>query len=246
MRICFGTVLVLFAVLPILAGQSSTPGAPTLTIILPEAVKSETVQMVHHMVGQFGGYGGYVRADTGVSQYEIRAEAEGQPAKAIKILVYAPGCKIDKFDLVFSGDEKRSEPFVCSYLPTTRLSGKIPPDLAQQENAGIVVTYMVYWSNEYFGIVDGAVSTFDLARVKPESDGTFAVDVTDFSSDLPMSRSRLPAALHLTIRNAKTWNHLAHGLQPEATEFVTETDELRIEPTYPAGMRFVPSPGWNL
>jgi hypothetical protein len=137
MRLSFTAVLFSSLIFLKAPPQSPTVTAPVVTLALPESVKSETVQIVYYMGGQFGGHGGYVKAETGVNQYEIRAEAEGRPAQTIKILVYAPGCRIQKFDLVFSGDDKRSEPILCEYLTTTRLSGKIPPDLAQQENAEI-------------------------------------------------------------------------------------------------------------
>jgi hypothetical protein len=118
----------------------------------------------------------------------------------------------------------------------------------EDENAELVVMYIAYCigPRNFFGILDGAVAELPLTTVRPDPNGFFEVEIPDFAANASPSSSDPPAALHLLLRDSKTWNHIAHGLEPEATEFRTETHELRIQSTYPPYMRFLPSPGWNL
>jgi hypothetical protein len=237
--------LYVLAVLASLLGVTSASrkissiDAPTVTIVLPERLKSETVQISYFMIGPFGGYGGYEPAKPDVNSYRITAEVEGQAAHAIKIIIYAPGCKIQKFDLALSPNRDLTEQFVCEPLPSTTLAGQVPADFTADGNAEIVVEYMAYWSHKFCGISDGMVPEFQIAICKPERDGTFSIAIPDFSADMDTS----PATLHLVLYGSTTGNHIALGLEPELSEFRTETHELRIQATYPAGMRFLPAPG---
>jgi hypothetical protein len=133
-----GSLAVLALLLRI--GSPPTPAkasidTPSVTIALPNGVHSEVVQIRYFMSGSFGGYGGYVKSERGLTSYRIEAENEGRRADAIRVLIYAPGCKILKLELKFSGAENLSEQFTCETLPTVRLSGQIPADLLQDPEA---------------------------------------------------------------------------------------------------------------
>ena len=241
--------LYVLAVLASLLGVASSTrtisgiDAPTVTIVLPENLNSETVQISYHMIGPFGGYGSYEPAKPGVSFYKITTEVEGQAAQGIKIIIYASGCKMQKFDLALSSNSDLKQQFICEPLPATTLAGQVPADFTANGNAEIVVKYMAYWSHKFYGLADGVVPEFQIAIGKPERDGTFSITIPDFSADTDTSPAETPATLHLLIRDSGTGNHMSHGLEPELSEFRTETHELRIQATYPAGMRFFPGPG---
>jgi hypothetical protein len=177
-----------------------------------------------------------------VHSYEIKASSKDLPAHAMKILLYSPGCIIQNLILEFSGSEHVTKQFVCEHLPVIKLTGQLPPELAGKENAEIVIRYMAYWSHEFFGIADGPVSSFEIAKATPASDGRFEIDLPDFAQDRTSTTFTRPADFQLTLRDSKTWNPIARNLEPELPEFRTRTRELLIQSVYPANMRFLPSP----
>ncbi len=53
----------------------------------------------------------------------------------------------------------------------------------------LVVDYYAGWAHEFFGIIDGAVTTFRVATIPVDSERTFAVAVPDLAND-PVVRAR--------------------------------------------------------
>jgi hypothetical protein len=215
--------------------------SPTIAISLPEGIPSETVQIHYFMIGSFGGYGGFIEPRPNQTDYKIDASIQGKPANSIKILVFAPGCKIQTFDLELTEVPNPDERFVCELLPNIRIDGEIPSVLMRHEDAELNVRYMAFWASSFFGIADGPVTEFQVATTTPGSDGNFRVDIPDFSADNKDSSYPGGASLRFTLRDSKTLNPIALNLSPEQTEYQSETQELRILPSYPAGLKFVNS-----
>ena len=94
---CTFAILLGIAALQSLASQTASgpKGFPSISISLPVCVPSETVQIAYHLVGPFGGYGGYSQQRAGVRSYEIEASLEGKAATGAKLIVYAPGCELE-------------------------------------------------------------------------------------------------------------------------------------------------------
>lgn len=237
-------ILFTLAVLPFLAAQtpSKVDNSPSVSILLPRDIRSETVQIRYFMTGPFGGYGSYTEPKPDLSSYPINALAEGQPATAIKILVYASGCDFKTFDLSLSQSLNLNERFVCAPLPKVSFSGQVPSELMEGRNAELVIAYMAYWANDFFGIMDGAVAEFHVATFSPDWNGSFQVEIPDFSWGATMSSFRYGADLRLRLRESKTWNPIALNLAPELPKLRSEGGGLKIQSSYPGNMRFVPDP----
>jgi hypothetical protein len=59
------------------------------------------------------------------------------------MIVYAPGCEIQRFVIPLAEDSRVSQEFLCQPVETVKLSGHIVPDvLVRNTNAELVVTYM--------------------------------------------------------------------------------------------------------
>jgi hypothetical protein len=216
---------------------------PTVCIALPKEIKSDTVQIRYLMSGPFGGYASYVDPKPDLRSYRINAAVQGKAAQSIRILFYASGCRFQTLVLAFSGNENLEEQFVCQPLPTIKLKGQIPAELSEIENAELVAIYTAYWAQGFFGIMDGFVTQLQVARAKPDADGFFEIEISDFAADVHASSFEPSASLSLGLRDSKTLNPIALNLEPELSEFRTQTNALRIQPTYPMGMRFLPSNG---
>ncbi len=185
--ICFLTLLLA------IPGKAQAPPdsdpAPLVTISLPTSVTSDTVQIRYFLIGPFGGRSDYVKSGVGLRSYQIRAYPEQKAAQSVKIVIYAPACEFQTLDLAFSGNKDRQEDFVCRPLRSIKLAGQFPQELVENENTELLVTYIAYWMNRFFGIMDGFVPQFTVARTQPNTDGSFAVDIPDFTSDPSASSS---------------------------------------------------------
>lgn len=119
--------------------------APSVSISLPSNIPSETVQIVYHMVGPFGGTGGYTKSQAGLHSYEIAGAVEGKSATEIRMMVYAPGCEIQKFIVPLADNSRVDREFECQPVQWIVLSGQIVPnDLVRDKNAELIVSYMAF------------------------------------------------------------------------------------------------------
>ncbi len=221
--------------------KQSPATLPTVTISLPEDIPSETVQIHYVMSGSFGGYGGYVDPTPGQTAYEIEASVGGEPAKSIKVLVYAPGCSFRTFELELTKISNSTGRFFCEPLPQIEITGKIPSNLIRNEHTELNVRLIAFWGNRFFGVSDGPVTEFQLATTSPDPDGSFRVDITDFSADKIASSYQEGSSLNFLLRDSKTLNLIAFNLTPEDAEYQSEIHGLRILPSYPSGIKFINS-----
>jgi len=86
--------------------------------------------------------------------------------------VYASGCEIQKFVIPLTEQSPVIREFTCQRVEPIRLSGQIEPnELAKYGNAELVITYRAWWAHGFFGIADGPVTHFELAKMSPQVDG---------------------------------------------------------------------------
>lgn len=90
-----------------------------------------------------------------------------------------------------------------------RFSGKVdlPGDIGKQLY-DLDIAYMAYWAHQFFGIEDGFVTTIRLARVTPDQDGMFELQLPDFSKDAMTKSSQLDAGIEFIAREQRTGNIL--------------------------------------
>ena len=242
-RWAFAILLGMGALQSLASETSSTPDSPPVSISLPPNIPSESVQIAYHLVGPFGGRGGYIKQGVGLHSYEIASSVEGQAATEIRVIVYASGCEIQTFVVPVADDARVHREFECQPARSVTLSGQIVPnELVRDRNAELFVFYLAFWSHEFFGIVDGAVADFQLAAATPDANGMFQVDLPQFSADIAPSSSERRARLRFILRDSKTWNAIASHLEPELPEFRLADHSLRIQSYYPSGLKFTPGP----
>src|SRR5580693_607171 len=87
-RCCFAMILCI-AVLQSLASQtpSSQGVAPSVSVLLPPNIPSETVQIAYYLDGPFGGHGGYTEQRPGLPSYEVPTSVDGKAANKIRMIV---------------------------------------------------------------------------------------------------------------------------------------------------------------
>ena len=210
---------------------------PFVSIALPPNVPSESVQISYFLVGPFGGYGGYAAQQFNVTSYQIPATVDGKRVTEIRAIVYASGCEIQEFVIPLTAQSPVRREFACQQIGKVRLSGQIVPnELAGYGNAELVVSYRAEWAHSFFGIADGPVTQFEIAKMTPNADGRFDVNLPMISREA--TDSELQASVCLMLRDSRTLNHIASNLEPDDAELRSEDRCLRIRTSYPAEMKF--------
>lgn len=230
---CFGLCLALISsTLPAaLAQEEAASPLPTITLSLPADVSTEHAQINYFMTGPFGGYGKFVNTNKGITTYEIAASVDGKPATNVKIVAYFPGCEIETLELKVQS-ATQTQFLNCDPIRRTKLRGQIPPEaIPPNQPVEVSVEYLALWSHEFFGITDGAVISIKVGRAIPAQDGTFEVEIPDFSTLTKLGE----AAFQLTLRHAKTGNVLG-SLKP-ADESGNAYD-VEVRPDYPQVIQF--------
>jgi hypothetical protein len=178
-----------------------------------------------------------------MQRYVLDASVNGVAARRVQVVVYMPGCELTRYDVAMRGEnvERQAE---CKVLPEWHLSGQLVMDAATVAALGkrdsplvIEVRYMALWVSDFFGIMDGPVTTFQVATVPLGEDGSFSVMLPQLAQD-PAEKSakeRYRGAFQFQLREKKTWN-IVGMMQP--TEFaIPGLDGLELRTQYPT-LRF--------
>ena len=224
---------------PLLSDQENIRHLPEISISLPSNVRSETVQGQYFLSGTFGGAGGYINAKPDVGSYRIEASVKGSPAKQVKIVLYADGCRTQKFVVTLkTTTEERN--FDCEPMPTVTLRGVITYfRSSRNKDVRLEFDYLASWVCSFFGLYDCMVPTFRVATAVPESDGSFSVVLPDFTQD-PNEQAILPCCkgeFLVVLRESQTGNVVFLGPRES-----TLTHNLPLQSSYPSLIQFEPKP----
>jgi hypothetical protein len=238
------TCAILLVMFGFLSPEAQTPSkkgnSPSVSVLLPPNIPSETVQISYFLIGPVGAYGSYTKPEPGLQTYDIPTSVEGKPASEIRMIVYVGGCEIKTFVLPVTAGSRVKQQFECQPAATVQLSGQIvPTELARRHKAELVVEYMAYWAHGFYGITDGMVTEFRVASVSPDSNGVFQVQLPYFSSDVAASSPR-EASFRLMLIDSKTWNPLASELESELPDLRFKGHGLPIRSHYSDGLKFTP------
>ena len=160
--------------------------------------------------------------------YRIPLEQEGKPAKTLKAILYAPGCRLDALSYDMTTDAIRSAGYECRPLPVIRLHGKIAPAPAGDGPLDVSIFYMAPWSHPFFGIADGAIVQFDLGKAQLNEAGEFAIPIPDFSHD-PLSIRNGGGYLKFVVIDRQTGN-LVERVKPPADFIIGSASEIILSP----------------
>lgn len=221
---------------PLLPEQSNISRVPEISISIPSNVRSESLQGQYFLVGTFGGSGGYINAQPGVSSYRIEAGVKGTTAKQVKLVLYANGCQTQKLIITVKSISEDLD-FDCEPLPTVTLRGVVTQFNAfGGRDVQIEFNYMASWACGFFGLVDCLVTTFKVATVIPQSDGSFSVVLPDFTQDRNEKTADLgyKGQFNVIVRERRYGNTLAF-LRPR--EF-PPSEFLPVQTKYPTLLQF--------
>jgi hypothetical protein len=230
--------------LPLLFGEASRGQheEPTpFEIRLPPEIRSEQVQARYFLTGPFGGLGSFLKAEPEQNVYLIGTSVNHQAAETLKVILYAPGCQIVTIDVPSLSESEKTEEVPCEDLPSITFNGRVElQEPLRTRPYEVEINYMAYWAHDFFGIADGAVTTFHLARVTPDEGGAFQVLLPNFTKDAVTESFHRNAGLQFIARERDTGN-IVSFLVPAREEWKNLRD-LPLKPKYSTPVVFKPLP----
>jgi hypothetical protein len=184
-----------------------------LSLHFPRTIDPSSLSIRYYMTGGFGGYGGFIRTKSDTWDYSIETSYEGKPARTLKAILFYPGYEVKLIDIPSLDDSAtRNVDVELRPLPLIRLSGKvILPKSEASLYLKLNATYCAYWDREFFGIIDGFVSSFDLGSTDVAEGGSFSMMVPDFAQDPAVNSFKDHGAIQLIARDRKTRYWLDRG-----------------------------------
>jgi len=194
-------LLACLVILGIATPAQSSPDEVIFTISVLGPTSAKDVQVRYFVTDDAGSRWSSTLAQANEDKVVIRVNTTGRSAKAFKAVAFAPGCQF----VTFSADElstsTRQGDFQCVKLPTTSLRGTVTAPSGQQ-NLNVEAMYVVRWAGKFFSVPGASISPLALAKAPVDADGSFTMELPDFTADPLWSSLTKNASLMFFLEDA--------------------------------------------
>lgn len=198
-------------------------------------------------VPRIDGQGHVVAPENSPASYEIDGLVSGKRVERFQALVWAPGCKMMYFDVPeIKADVE--EHFVCAPLKAITLTGRVRGNHFEGKAATVWVSFDAGISGCFLlhtcdkggcPLSCPGTTILDIANATIADDGSFKVELPDFTSDPLVPRSSYLGFLFSTGENP---GNLVHNcLKPLSEDVRSMSGGLKIAASYPASLTFLPN-----
>ncbi|HET9183195.1 MAG TPA: hypothetical protein VFP59_13745 [Candidatus Angelobacter sp.] len=222
-------VLLLSSLLPGSASAQKNTGEPLFTISVAPPTSAKDVQLRYFLSDDAGVRWSSTLAKANGDKIQISANTAERTPKTLKVLAYAPGCQFVTFSADDLGTSTRQGDFQCTKLPTTQLQGTVPPPSGQQQ-LEVEAMYVVKWASRFFSVPGASISPLAIAKAPVESDGSFQMDVPDFTAD-PLWQSLTKNATLMFFLEDKANGHRVAELKAPVS--LGQGGNLKVAANYP-------------
>ncbi len=228
-------IFALFLAVPICVAAQTNASADVFTISVAAPTSAKDVQVRYFLNGD-----PTVQQSTSIAKPDeqritVKTGTEVKPARSFRAIVFAPGCQFATIQADDLTAGNRQADFQCQKLSTVPLSGKADISRFAGRDMQVEALYVCGWAGQFFGMPGLAISPFSVGKGKVESDGTFALELPDFSGDPLWKDLSHNATLTLFLVDASTGEHLARLSAPSA---VGRRGSLKVAASYPAQIQF--------
>jgi hypothetical protein len=178
-------------------------------------------------------YGASMQA--GQTSFEIQAETD-----RFKAVGWAPGCEMKQFDVTVEKSDVQLQ-FICDPLNTVLFHGRVVGiDVGNTARISVAhqslgILFWFYEGKERWAGSSPAPGIHEIATAAIAPDGTFNLELPDFSSD-PIVSHDSSAELEFRIGGLK--GH--YILRPQPVKGIeTRAISIRVAPSYPAEVSFL-------
>jgi hypothetical protein len=188
------TVWCILAALNVLAQEQSPSGSLPFHIGLPQTVDTTNLSIRYYLTGDFGMYSSFIRTKAGVWDYEFDTSYNGQPAKALKVIIYCSGYQVETFDFPsLAAVHERRVLLQLKPLATIPFNGRVLlPAHLSPEAIRVDVSYSAFWECEFLDLVDCLIASLKINSVELTEGGRFKVALPDLAHDQIVGSFRNP------------------------------------------------------
>lgn len=160
---------------------------PLVRIVLPNDVSYERAWVSYEVVGSQNSRTAFDEKVRSGPYYQIWAA----PGDRVKAAVWVPGCKMREFDLQ-TGSSTTEQTYVCDRTRDVTLRGRVRRVGRGTGSETVSVLYEAVWPCSFLSYCPPGPNFcqfscgwqgIGIADVKVETNGTFKVDLPDFSAD---------------------------------------------------------------
>jgi hypothetical protein len=191
-------------------------------------VSAKDVQVRYFVTDESGSRWTSTLAQANEGKVLISVNTAGRSAKAFKAIAYAPGCQF----VTFSSDDLSTSPrqgdFQCVKLPPTQLRGTVTVP-SSQPNLQVEAMYVVRWAGKFFSVPGASISPLALAKAPVDADGSFTMELPDFTADPLWSPLTKRASLMFFLEDG-TGHRIAELQGPAA---LSVRGNLKVAASYP-------------
>jgi len=230
-----GFFIALFLALPMgLAAQTSS-NENIFTISVAEPTSPKDVQVRYFLSGDPAVQQSSSIAKPDDNRIVVKTGVEGKPARGFRAIVYAPGCQFVTISADDLAASTRQSDFQCQKLSTTPLHGRADIAKFAGRDLQVEALYVCGWAGQFFGMPGLAISPLSVARARVENDGSFAMELPDFSADPLWGSLSHNATLMFFLVDPASGAHLARLSAPRD---LSRGGALKVAPSYPAEIPF--------
>jgi len=226
--------ILVFLLLAVSASGQVNQRVPDIRILLPPEIPSDKVLLWGYLYGSFGTFGLDARAAQNMRSIPIHPTVKGEVADRLKLLAWAPGCRIATFEIAIRPAAVQ-ESYSCRPLPMVTLQGQVAVSKAlQARQFEVKASYSADWACDFFGIPSCTGPPIQIGTARLDSDGRFEIRLSDLAAD-PASSGR--GTFQFVLTEVKTQNFIA-VLQPESIS-LQNRGGLKPASSYPRPVVFV-------
>jgi len=228
-------IFALFLAVPICVAAQTNASDDVFTISVAAPMSARDVQVRYFLNGD-----PTVQESTSIAKPDeqritVKTGTQAKPVKSFRAIVFAPGCQFATIQADDLAASNRQADFQCQKLSTVPLSGKADISRFAGRDMQVEALYVCGWAGQFFGMPGLAISPFSVGKAKVETDGTFALELPDFSGDPLWKNLSHNATLMLSLVDASTGEHLAQLSAPGA---LSRRGSLKVAASYPAQIQF--------
>lgn len=238
-----------------------------IRIVFPNGMSDDEVWLVYGLYASPGHKGGFIGLDGPVGKvrrlpvphisgqghfvapanapafYEIDGVLDGERVERFQALAWAPGCNMTSFDVQEIGGDLE-EHFTCVTQKRIAVAGRIQGVDLKARPETVWVSYYGGPSCFTFHLCDkggcavscAGIAILDMESAAVASDGSFTIEVPDFSDDPVASFGAIGFLFSVgQSREHRVW------LQPESPDLRSFSGHLKLAPTYPTSVVFLPN-----
>jgi hypothetical protein len=174
-------------------------------------------------------------AQPGDNKIAIQTDVAGKPSKGFRAIIYSPGCQFGTVTADDLATSTRTADFQCQKLATNTLHGKADVSRFSGKQLQVEALYVCRWAGQFFHIPGLSISPFSVAKTKVADDGTFAIDLPNFSADPIWNNLSKNATLVFALIDSSNGEHLGRLVPPTD---ISRGSAMKIAASYPAEVEF--------